>query len=840
MKRKIIFILLLLLSINNIFSGVFDNYKKLNTLETNNFEIIFDNESINEGFLIYNSCETIYKDVIDFFNLKNRTQKIEVVITSDIQQFNAYFSLMPSPHIVLYNTIAVNNSLNVFNDNYILNIFKHELTHALTLMGENNLIRSVFSQSITNSLLNVTSFNSEGYAVLSESNSNEGRLNSNLYRSRLLQSRLENKFLKYNEVQGNRDIYPSDVFYLYGSFFNKFLLEKYGIEKYQQYVYQLSKFQILFIDPNYAFNKVFNENIYDVYDSFKDSFSIINTQQIDITNYDYSPTSLIKADNTALVHQYRNDSVKNIETGNTIIKNIKNAYNISYNDGTYVISSIKNLPLNKTEVKVKKDYQEESFIVENFKMGIYFKSNIVGIYNEGQKQYIAFVKNKEIIKKIPLSNNESVQKIDIINDKIVFLSRYNSKDTISIIQNDNQITSYQINEDIEIIDFSIDKNKIILSTVKYNQLPRLSYIDLETNKLFINTFDIIGGVYNPIKVDNFIYFISKYSERNKLVKTSISNFKFVESQIEITNRTVEEYDVMTNNLSLMGKYNIFKYILNGSFFPFILPDTNGVVSSVYFNSIDPAEFLNTELIANINLNNDYKYNLILNLSSITGFKSSRLSFYLDGQIVSPQNNTKYAIESEYNHIFEKNANNFINLNIFNKTDIVSYIGNSSEIGYGFISNVGPTLDNKLSYYLAYNINSIYDFSTNNFYNYNMIKARLRVPYLIPFITEDRFTINLPLKINFTYNLNNFSHNLSLSLLLFNMEIQKSFVKIPYYLNNIQVYLNYEEDVISAYTVFTSSITQTKLNLAKLYPGLRYFYDLSNKELKLQVSFFTSF
>lgn len=148
MKRNIIILfLLLLLSINNLFAGVFDNYKKLNTLETNNFEIIFDDESINEGFQIYNSCESIYNDIITFFNLENRTQKIEVVITSDIQQFNAYFSLMPSPHIVLYNTIATDNSLNVFNENYILNIFKHELTHALTLM-EKIILLEVFSLKV--------------------------------------------------------------------------------------------------------------------------------------------------------------------------------------------------------------------------------------------------------------------------------------------------------------------------------------------------------------------------------------------------------------------------------------------------------------------------------------------------------------------------------------------------------------------------------------------------------------------------------------------------------------------------------------------------------------------
>ena len=473
-------------------------------------------------------------------------------------------------------------------------------------------------------------------------------------------------------------------------------------------------------------------------------------------------------------------------------------------------------------------------------MGIYFKSNIVGIYNEGQKQYIAFVKNKEIINKIPLKINESVQKIDVINDKIIFLSRYNAKDTISIIQSDNQITSYQIDEDVEIVDFSINNNKIILSTVKYNQLPRLSYIDLDSNKLFINDFDIIGGVYNPIIIDNDAYYISKYSDNNKLKKASILNFNFEEYPLNIINRNIKEYDEKINDISIMRKYNLSKYIFKGSFFPFVLPVTNGIVASLYFNSLDPAEFLNTELIANVNLFKNYEYNLRLNLSSFTGYKNSRLTLFLDGEIINPQSNPNFIIEQEYNRIFEKDNNNFINLNFFNKTNIVSFIGNSSEIGYGFLTNVGPTLENKLSYYFAYNMTSIYDYSTNNFYNTNLIKANIRLPYIIPFIKENRFTINLPLKISYQYNLNNMTHDLYLSLLLFNVEIQKSFVKIPYYLNNIQVYLNYKEDVISAYTVFTSSLTQSIFSRSKTYPGFRYFYDLSSKELKVQVAFFSSF
>ena len=343
-----------------------------------------------------------------------------MAITSDIQNYNAYFSLNPNPRIVLYNTIAVNNNFNVFSSDLLLNTFKHELTHALTRMGENNIFREVFSQGLSFATFNMTKFNSEGLAVISESQNGEGRLNNAYYKSRILEILLEDKFLKYNEVQGNRDIYPSDVFYLFGSFFNQYLIDTYGLDKFQKYVKELNTPNPLFLDANYSFNKVYSKNLYHVWQEFKLSFTIPKTKDINCFEYDYLPSFIFRDDNSVLVAQLRNDSIKDVETGKTLIKNLDNTYWATSNENKIILSSYIRDRLNKTNtIVIDSDNNKTEFNLKNFKMPIAYNDYIIGIYNEGQKQYIAFAKNGVIEKKISVNDNEFIQKIDILNDKIV-------------------------------------------------------------------------------------------------------------------------------------------------------------------------------------------------------------------------------------------------------------------------------------------------------------------------------------------------------------------------------------------------------------------------------------
>ncbi len=844
MKKIKLMILILIIASSQLFCAVFNDNKNINLLETKNFDIIFDEESIEEAFLIYENCEKTYQDILLFFDL-NRNQKIKVVITSDIQQLNAYFSIFPSPHIVLYNTVGINNDLNVFSSDYILQVFKHELTHALTIMGKNTPLRQVFSQALTPTLLNFTDFSSEGFAVVSESENGEGRLNNAAYKSRILESKLENKFPKYYEVQGNRDIYPMDVYYLYGAYFNNYLINEFGMDKFREYIKELEKLQILFFDANYAFNKVYNKSIFEVYSDFEMSFDTIEVSNLKYNKLDFDPTIITKAGDNILVYESISDSIKDIKTNKVIEKFVSSStYDFSYHYDKLVLNEYVYNPLATTQTLVIYNNEQNYIQIDNFKNAIAYRDDIVGVYNEGMREYLAFSHNGIIYKKISLKKHEYVQKIGIYNDKILILSRYEGKDTLSILENDDKRLFIDLNQSIEILDFSIWDNKIVLSSVRDNELSRLSYINLETNELFVSSFDVIGGVNSPIILDDKVYFIAKLFEENELRVSSLSNFDFDKYEIATKIKKIEEYDENIYDYSLIKDYKLFKYLLEGSFFPFIYYDGSGISSSMYYFSIDPSEKVNLQLFTISNFYDEFPFYLNLNLSNSSTYKENSLNITVDTDLTDLNSTTTYDIDFYNARVFDLYNNTYSLLALDTNTDLANSISINPKIGYGFSTTVGPTSYNIFSYYFEFENNETFNFNTNTINIGNSLSTTIKIPSLLFFIDYDKATINLPLKFKLELDLNNYEMYYDISLLLFNFNIQKSFNKVPIFFNKIQAYLNYKNSSnkkeISATLIFPTSFAQTMIFSSKIYPGIKYSYNLNDQKSSFDISLLSEF
>lgn len=842
MKKTLTLLSILILINFSIFAGVYESSNNLNTLETEHFDIVFDDNSINEAFVIYDNCENIYEEIQLFFGI-SRTQRIPVAITSDINSFNAYFSQFPSPHIVLYNTIIANNNFNVFSKDYLLYIFSHELTHALTLMGNNNFIQKTFSQFINFSTLNTTSFNAEGFAVFFESRDGEGRLNNNLYKSNLLQAKIEDRFLKYNETQGNRDIYPSNVFYLYGAFFNEYIYNTYGSDKYHEFINSQHKLNLLFIDQNVVFKKVYGKSVYDVYNDFKNSLLNVPLKEIKFDNFNYNPTQLIKSDNNVLVYQTINNSVRNVESNHKEISLLDNSYYISYNDGKYVLSGYQYNNLPKTITYVINDNKErKSYEIDNFINAVNYNNQLIGILYEGQKQYIAIYEGKKLIKKIDVEDDEYIQKVSIINKQIVFSSKYNKQDRINILLSDDTRKSFYFNDkDIEIIDFSVDGNIIYISTVKENQLPRLGYIDLNDETAYINDFDISGGVYNPIVVNNDVYYIANYSQDQTVKKSNLNQFNFVKEDLIIDYNDILGHKMINYDLSNVHKYNKYKYMLDGSFFPFVFPDKYGANLGLYLFSIDPSETLSTTIFNNTTLRGDFNNTTTLQFSNITGNRNTKLKLTHDFDILNPIETSSLDCEYYYGKYFDLYRN--LNLKIENQTSSFDFETFVNELSYGiaFATSVGPNTENYFSLYLGNITKAYYEPNTSIFNVSNTIDASLRVPYLIPFIDLDNIVINIPAKFVVKYNIDTDDLSYEVGALLFKKEIQSSFEKIPLYFHNIQSYVTYSsDDTVNLYVLLTNSLTQTGLFQGQLSPGFNLNYDIENNLFSYQFGVYTAF
>lgn len=241
--KKIFFILQFLFCSHFIFSysGVLSGAKgKLKVFKTTYFDIIFEENCEESAEKIYKVADNYYEEISKKLSLKEKI-RFPVTITSQVHLKNAYFSMAPYNHIVLF------DSKTLLNDdcykNEIESTFYHELTHALTLNSKGKFFKglSVFADFLTPAGLSLTSFWFEGVAVSFESLSEGGRLNDIFFVQNVLETKLqdfrgEKKFPSWRDLTGARDIFPyGNDAYIFGSLFAQYLIQTYGIEKYGEF-----------------------------------------------------------------------------------------------------------------------------------------------------------------------------------------------------------------------------------------------------------------------------------------------------------------------------------------------------------------------------------------------------------------------------------------------------------------------------------------------------------------------------------------------------------------------------------------------------------------------------
>lgn len=195
----------------------------LKSAATKHFDIIYRENSAKTAAMIFENCEDVYSDLVQFFGT-DPDFRIPVVVTSSFKSLNAYYSVYPANHIVLFDTVTSVGELSNFPDT-ILWIFRHEMTHAFEYNIRGNFVRglsNVFGDIVTLSplLFMYPSF-TEGGAVLFESLEGYGRLNDSYAMQIVRQAKIEGLFPSWLDVAGARDTWPGG--YLYYNFAGAFL-----------------------------------------------------------------------------------------------------------------------------------------------------------------------------------------------------------------------------------------------------------------------------------------------------------------------------------------------------------------------------------------------------------------------------------------------------------------------------------------------------------------------------------------------------------------------------------------------------------------------------------------
>lgn len=872
MKKKfIISLLLFTMILSPIYSTVFSDYSSIKEVKTEHFDIIYRMDSLNTANLIYANAEHIYEEILNEYNLK-RSQRFPVVITKDVEDLNAFFTAFYRPRIVMYDTVSTNDSLNVFPNEQLLTIFKHELTHALTMTNEPNFINSIFGEAFSYYTLNITPFLAEGIAVNNESLNGFGRLNDPLNNAKLIQAKNDGSFPNYLDVQGNRDIRPGlSASYLYGAGFLNYIKTTYGKEKFNEYWDKLGKPSFFFAVADVLFEEVYNISLDQAWNDFKNSIVKIDfADNLDLNTFKtYQPSQITRdKDNIYFmdkgvegIYKIENNKIEPVKKG---VANINSFY---VNDGVLTLSAIKYTPLETCYTIIIKDNKIEKLNIPSFRNSIYLENKLVGLQNDGTIESIAeYDLQENLLNNSYLEKNEQLQNIAVLNNRIIFTSRLGENNCISIMNSDYSRNVFVLPKYTSIQGLSTYKDKIVFSYVEKDNLAKLAILDYKNNEMQILDQNINGGVYYPtLKDDNQAIYQSLFFDNLKLNELNFDKNKFrtvhLKSFILPQKTTVEENVSITKSIN----YNPLTHLNHGTLLPYIYPHIfayKGFGTGALYYTNDPTELINLVYATSLDFNFDENATTLSNklvLSQNYNNYANKISMNMINTTVDFQKLFNQFYSTIYNSLYFNLGTNdglFINSNIdFNfpnnydglnpaitSSDLyINRIINIIEGGYRFKVKMGANRENYFKLQLSSSLITYFNIvkSGLTITNTNVNSIYIHLPYLIPNLNNQFFVYNFPT--SFTFNLINYiasnlqtGISLDINTLLFSMDIQKGTPFIPMFLRrfNVDLTTNIVKSGIKAIEMkayFDTGIAYSMSNAFNMRLGASVSYDFNDKD-----------
>ena len=532
-------------------------------LETEHFKIIYGEESNNMATEIMNVAEEEYDRLVSFFN-KDPNLHIPIYINSKEKSYNAYLSTYPSLHLVFYNTWIPQTLYN--GEQTIRLIFRHELTHALMfyykgLLG--SITTTLFGDSADLSKhLHYLQFITEGMAVYLESFDKRGRLNNPLFDKLRIQAAIENININYLDASGSMDIYPGgNIPYILGGEFFKWVAEKYGEELLSVFILDIA--ENVFAFPQNAYKKHFNSSLYDDWNSFLGDTEVpknlIEPNKITNKSRIYSDITA-EYDEIYAISSYQSEILK-LEDDNekNLFKFISSSSSISVNNDNILLSFSSQdqcytalYTQNGKELKRYNGYYEGSFIDDDIAL----------LRFDDTKIYL------DILNKKTFYLGQSVSASNLINldNKATFLFEDENGQAIAIA--DDSIYLYRIPKEIKISSIN-SNNETISVSYTFNtdgELSKYGEIDIETNTIYLSNININGGINNPIKVGDYVYFISEFFNSSAISKISIEDLTF-DKKYSLTKEKISNISSPETTLNTK-KYNPIANIQRGTFIPF--------------------------------------------------------------------------------------------------------------------------------------------------------------------------------------------------------------------------------------------------------------------------------
>lgn len=616
MKKLYCFLFSLVISAN-IFAaqGLLWGRNSLRTVSTKWFDIIYTEDSSNSAKKLYENADEIYEDVGRMYGIEPQ-YRMPIVLTADVEIFNAYWSSGYFNHIVLYDT-AISEDMSVFSED-LLSTFRHEVTHAFTYNLKDKFwkaLSTVMGESVTGAGFLVTSGMAESATLTSESANGEGRLNSEYAKQMVRQAKIEKKFPGYNDIQGAADGLPSGSFYYFNGAFYDYIQKRFGMEKY-------AELWIRIVNPKdiafeFAFKKVYGIKLSTAWKDFISSYYIpevesnpVNANLVqdfftpDSNNYSInnrrgSLYSSLSSSSTGLFYlDEQNDSVyfvdKNQLENNKIspkhLFTLNNTFETKVSsDGRFVALSY--YDINSPNIKIRSavyDVKQKTL----YKLpGTGLKSvavitndddyYIAGLNFHSQNKNLAIYKldllNDRIsdckeISLIKLPENTSISNLtDLGNGNFAFILREKLAFKIGTANiNGTLLKKYELLQtklELRNLSYNPENKELAFSIATPDQMPQLGKLSLETETFNLWKQNLSGGIFSPVIYNNKCYYIGNFYMENRLLEKSVSEIEFTSYNVKTSSFTINPIASENTDSLPYTNYNGAKYLFKGLLIP---------------------------------------------------------------------------------------------------------------------------------------------------------------------------------------------------------------------------------------------------------------------------------
>lgn len=561
------------------FGRLFDISSKISVIKTENFDIIYDEDSEESAYYLTSFADETYTNIKSLLPTLWR-RRVPVVITSDIHSANGYSSPMPYSSMVLID-YPMRVSFNY--DDWMKALFLHEETHTISMSmteGITYFLANVFGTYMAPNIF-LPMFMLEGVTVSFESLEGEGRVNSPDALADIIQDLIEDRFKSLSQITGPYSKYPfGNIFYYYGGFFNSYLQKKYSMEKYGELWREASELPHL-INLPLAFKKVYKHSIYKEYKAFEKEIKnkylseSIETNTLSLTKYAYINTPRLYKGKIYYSDYFRKAvMVYDIKTGERQVFTRKTIGDIAIDneEGLILITTEYQDANNVTKQKTFYfDSQNGKLIrgreITNMLSVCAVKDGVYAINPRGFQTDIVFIAKQGVMKTL-LKGTRRVyfDEVAALSDnEIVFIMSIEGKRAIANYnKTDETIRLYNIEGVDYMQDLAVYNSNIHFSFSTGHLYKRAV---IKADKCFIQTNIISGGVYRPMESeDGTLYYLARFSRGERLMEYP-SSFPLMQTPMFLEEFTYEEDKITSSIIFDTKKYNSLYYLLPRMWFP---------------------------------------------------------------------------------------------------------------------------------------------------------------------------------------------------------------------------------------------------------------------------------